>query len=222
MNWALLWNYLPYLLQASGITLFVSFMAIAGGTIIGLWLAIMRVSSWRLLRILVAGYAWLIRGTPLLLQIIIVYYWMPSFGVRLPALAAGSLVLAINTSAYYIEIFRGAIETISVGQTEAALACGMTPMQTMRRIVLPQAARAALPAYIGQSISTIKSSSLVSVISVQDLMFTSQSIYSSTYKIAETIGVAGLLYLLMTSFLQILQIWAERRIFGKTRVEARP
>lgn len=216
MNWTLLWNYLPYLLHAAGITLLISAISIAGGTVLAGILAVMRVSSWRVLRFLVAAYVWLIRGTPLLLQIIIVYYWLPAFGIRLPAMVAGAVVLGINASAYYTEIFRGAIETVPVGQTEAALACGMSPLLTMRRIILPQAARAALPAYIGQSIGALKSSSLVSVISVQDLMFTSQSIYSSTYRIAETVGVAGVLYLLMTSLLQLIQLWVERRVFVRT------
>lgn len=221
MQWALLWNYLPFLLRGAGVTMLISLVSIAGGTVLAGLLAVVRTGAPGIVRVAIATYVWLIRGTPLLLQIIIIYYWLPSFGIRLPAIAAGMIVLGVNASAYYTEIFRGAIDTVPRGQSEASLACGMTPLQTMRRIVLPQAARAALPAYIGQSIGAIKNSSLVSVISVEDLMFTSQSIYSSTYRIAETIGVAGVLYLAMTSVLQLLQLWVERRGFGGARAAAR-
>ncbi|NPD65255.1 amino acid ABC transporter permease [Lichenicola cladoniae] len=212
MDWAIVWNYLPYLLQASGTTIAVSGLSLIGGSILGLALTMLRLSKARPLRIIVGIYVWLIRGTPLLLQIFVVYYWLPGIGIRMPAFTAGVLVLALNSAAYYIDIFRSAILTVPRGQREAALAVGMTPGLVMRRIVLPQALRPALPPYIGQSINLLKNSSLVSVISVQELMFTSQSIYSSTYKVAEILGTAGVLYLSMTSVLQLLQIWLERRL----------
>lgn len=212
MDWAVVWNYLPYLLQASGTTIAVSGLSLIGGSILGLALTMLRLSKARPLRIIVGIYVWLIRGTPLLLQIFVVYYWLPGIGIRMPAFTAGVLVLALNSAAYYIDIFRSAILTVPRGQREAALAVGMTPGLVMRRIVLPQALRPALPPYIGQSINLLKNSSLVSVISVQELMFTSQSIYSSTYKVAEILGTAGVLYLSMTSVLQLLQIWLERRL----------
>jgi His/Glu/Gln/Arg/opine family amino acid ABC transporter permease subunit len=212
VDWAIVWNYLPYLLQASGTTIAVSGLSLIGGSILGLALTMLRLSKARPLRIIVGIYVWLIRGTPLLLQIFVVYYWLPGIGIRMPAFTAGVLVLALNSAAYYIDIFRSAILTVPRGQREAALAVGMTPGLVMRRIVLPQALRPALPPYIGQSINLLKNSSLVSVISVQELMFTSQSIYSSTYKVAEILGTAGVLYLSMTSVLQLLQIWLERRL----------
>lgn len=215
MDWALVGNYLPYLLQAAGMTLAISSMALLGGTILGLALTLARLSRSRALRFLVGLYVWLIRGTPLLLQIFVVYYWLPSFGIRLPAFLAGVIVLAVNSAAYYIDIFRAAIGTVPRGQSEAAMAVGMRPAQIARRIVLPQAMRPALPPYVGQSINLLKNSSLVSVISVQELMFTSQSIYSSTYRLGETLGIAGLLYLGMTSLLQLFQIWLERRLYRR-------
>jgi His/Glu/Gln/Arg/opine family amino acid ABC transporter permease subunit len=212
VDWGLLGTYLPYLLQASGVTVAVSGLALMGGTVLGLACALLRMVESRPLRVLIGAYVWLIRGTPLLLQIFIVYYWLPQFGLRLPAFTAGVIVLAINAGAYYVDIFRAAIETVPRGQVEAALAVGMRPFLATRRIVLPQALRPALPPYIGQSINLVKNSSLVSVISVQELMFTSQSIYSSTYKLGETLGVAGVLYLAMTSVLQLFQVWLERRL----------
>ena len=108
--------------------------------------------------------------------------------------------------------FRGAIQAVPAGQREAALAIGMMPRQAMWRIVLPQAARPALPPYIGQATTLLKNSSLVSVIAVPDLMLTAQSIYSSTYRVVEVMVMAGLLYLAMTSLLQIAQSVLERRL----------
>ena len=212
MDWVTVWNYLPYLLRASGTTIEVSGLSLIAGSILGLALTMLRIAKARSLRVAVGVYVWLLRGTPLLLQIFIVYYWLPGIGIRMNAFTAGVLVLALNSAAYYIDIFRSAILTVPRGQREAALAVGMTPFLVMRRIVLPQAFRPALPPYIGQSINLLKNSSLVSVISVQELMFTSQSIYSSTYKVAEILGTAGVLYLAMTSVLQLLQIWLERRM----------
>ncbi|QHC35299.1 amino acid ABC transporter permease [Komagataeibacter xylinus] len=219
MNWALVWNYLPYLLHAAGTTLLISAMAIAGGTVLGLVLALARSELNRWVGFVVAAYIWLVRGTPLLLQIFVVYYWLPGLGIKLAAFPAGVMVLALNATAYYADIFRSALQTVPSGQVEAALALGLPWLPTMRRIVIPQAFVPALPPYIGQSITVVKNSSLVSVISVQELMFTSESIYSSTYRVVETIGVAGVLYLGITSILQVFQIWMEHRIrASKTRV----
>ncbi|WP_428374293.1 amino acid ABC transporter permease [Lichenicoccus sp.] len=217
MDWTLLGTYLPYLLRAAGITLAISGLALVGGTLLGLGLTLLRLARSGAARVAIGAYVWLIRGTPLLLQIFAVYYWLPSFGIRLPAFTAGALVLGLNAAAYYVDIFRAAIGTVPIGQSEAARAVGMMPSQIMRRIVLPQALLPALPPYIGQSINLLKNSSLVSVISVQELMFTSQSIYSSTYRLGESIGVAGVLYLAMTSMLQLFQIWLERRLMRRGR-----
>ena len=217
MDWTLLGTYLPYLLRAAAITLAISGLALVGGTVLGLGLTLLRLARSRAARTAIGAYVWLIRGTPLLLQIFAVYYWLPSFGIRLPAFTAGALVLGLNAAAYYVDIFRSAIGTVPPGQSEAARAVGMLPSQIMRRIVLPQALLPALPPYIGQSINLLKNSSLVSVISVQELMFTSQSIYSSTYQLGSSIGVAGILYLAMTSMLQLFQIWLERRLMRRGR-----
>ena len=217
MDWTLLGTYLPYLLRAAAITLAISGLALVGGTVLGLGLTLLRLARSRAARTAIGAYVWLIRGTPLLLQIFAVYYWLPSFAIRLPAFTAGALVLGLNAAAYYVDIFRSAIGTVPPGQSEAARAVGMLPSQIMRRIVLPQALLPALPPYIGQSINLLKNSSLVSVISVQELMFTSQSIYSSTYQLGSSIGVAGILYLAMTSMLQLFQIWLERRLMRRGR-----
>jgi His/Glu/Gln/Arg/opine family amino acid ABC transporter permease subunit len=212
MDFPVIWNYLPYLLHAALITLWISFLSLIFGSLLGLGLALMRVSGNRAASGFAWTYVWFIRGTPMLLQIFAIYYWLPSFGIILPAFAAGILALSINSAGYYVDIFRAGILAVPSGQVEAGYGVGLSPWQVMTRIVLPLSIRPVLPPYIGQSINLVKNSSLVSVISVQELMFTSQSIYSSTYKIAEILGTAGLIYLAINTGLQILQIWLEKRL----------
>lgn len=212
MDFDIIWNYLPYLLKGALITLQVSALTLFFGAIIGLCVAFMRLSKIKAVSRLAWGFVWFVRGTPLLLQIFAIYYWLPSAGILLPAFVAGVTALSIHAAAYFTDIFRAAIIAVPSGQIEAAQAVGMKPLQIMWRITLPLSARPALPPFIGESINIVKGSSLVSVISVQELMFTSQSIYSSTYKMAEILGTAGLIYLVITSALTIFQGWLEKRL----------
>jgi His/Glu/Gln/Arg/opine family amino acid ABC transporter permease subunit len=212
VDFELIWNYLPYLLYGGLVTIWVSILSLIFGTTLGLAVTFMRISNHRAVSSAAWMYVWLIRGTPMLLQVFAIYYWLPSAGLMLPAFTAGIVALSINSAAYYVDIFRAAILAVPTGQVEAAQAIGMRPWQMMRRIVLPLSVRPALPPYIGQTINLVKNTSLVSVISVQELMFTSQSIYSSTYKVAEILGTAGVIYLLITSILAFFQTWLEKRL----------
>lgn len=212
MDFAIIWNYSPYLLKGALITLQVSALTLFFGAVFGLGVAFMRLSRIKFVSRLAWGFVWFVRGTPLLLQIFAIYYWLPSAGILLPAFVAGVTALSIHAAAYFTDIFRAAIMAVPSGQIEAAQAVGMKPLQIMWRIILPLSARPALPPFIGESINIVKGSSLVSVISVQELMFTSQSIYSSTYKMAEILGTAGLIYLVITSALTIFQGWLEKRL----------
>ena len=212
MDFAVIWNYLPYLLKGGLITLKVAALTLLFGAVIGLAVAFMRLSRIALVRRAAWLFVWFIRGTPLLLQVFAIYYWLPSAGILLPAFVAGVTALSIHAAAYFSDIFRAAIVAVPTGQIEAAQAVGMRPWQIMWRVTLPLSARPALPPFIGESINIVKGSSLVSVISVQELMFTSQSIYSSTYRMAEILGTAGLIYLVITSALTLLQGWLEKRL----------
>jgi His/Glu/Gln/Arg/opine family amino acid ABC transporter permease subunit len=212
LDFPLIWNYLPYLLHAALITIWISFLSLVFGSLLGLGLALLRVYGGPPASAAVWTYVWLIRGTPMLLQVFAIYYWLPTYGVTLPAFAAGVLALSINSAGYYVDIFRAGIISVPTGQIEAGLGVGLTPLQVVSRIVLPLAVRPVVPPYIGQSINLVKNSSLVSVISVQELMFTSQSIYSSTFKVAEILGTAGLIYLAINTLLQLLQSWLEKRL----------
>lgn len=212
IDWSFVATYGPHLVEACWVTLVVSAASLVLSTVIGLLIAMMRIGPGRLLPAVAWFYVWIVRGTPLLLQLFAIYYALPAAGLRVGPWEGGILALSLNSSAYFAEIFRGAIQAVPAGQREAALAIGMMPGQAMWRIVLPQAARPALPPYIGQATTLLKNSSLVSVIAVPDLMLTAQSIYSSTYRVVEVMVMAGLLYLAMTSLLQIAQSVLERRL----------
>lgn len=205
-------TYLPYLLAAGGMTIVLSVLSLFFGTLIGLGFTFMRISHNPFLARGAWTFVWLVRGTPMLLQVFAIYYWLPSIGILLPPFTAGVVALSINAGAYYVDIFRAAILTVPRGLVEAGEAIGMRPWQVMRRIVIPLALKPALPPYIGQAINAVKNTSLVSVISVQELTATSQSIYSSTYKVAEILGTAGLIYLAITTVLALLQSWLEKRL----------
>lgn len=212
IDWAFIGTYGPHLVRACWITITVSAISLVLATALGLGIALLRMSRNRALAGTGWTFIWLVRGTPLLLQMFAVYYALPAAGVRLGPWESGILALSLNSAAYFAEIFRGAIKAVPLGQAEAAYAVGMVPSQAMRRIVLPLAFKPALPPYIGQSTTLVKNSSLVSVISVPDLMLTAQSIYSSTYKVVEVLVMTGILYLLMTSVLQLAQTVLEKRL----------
>lgn len=205
-------TYLPYLLYGGLVTIVVSVLSLFFGTLIGLGFTFLRISQNKVASRGAWVFVWLVRGTPMLLQVFAVYYWLPTVGILLPAFTAGVVALSINAGAYYVDIFRAAILTVPTGLVEAGQSIGMRPWQIMRRIVIPLALRPALPPYIGQAINVVKNTSLVSVISVQELTATSQSIYSSTYKVAEILGTAGVIYLLITTVLAVAQTWLEKRL----------
>lgn len=217
IRWDVVVTYLPALLEGAVVTLEVSLLTMLIATVAGTFLALIRISSTGILRIIAMVYMWIMRGTPLLLILFFIYYAFPSWGIRLPAFGAAVLAMSINAAAYKGEIIRAGIQAIPRGQLEAAIAIGMSYGQAMRRIILPQAVRIIIPPYINNSILLIKNSALVSSITVADLMLNSQQIYSATYRPVEILGTAGVLYLAMTSLLMLFQIWAEKKLSYYTR-----
>jgi len=187
------------------------------GLPIGLGLALVRVQGHRLLAVPVAVYVELVRGTPLLVQILFIYFVLPSLGVNLPAYTSGMLALTLNSAAYMSEIIRAGIQSIDTGQMEAARALGMTAWQAMRRIILPQTFRRVVPPLTNEGIALLKDSSLVSVIGLTELARTGQEL-ASRYAAPLTIWplVAGM-YLLLTFPLTRLAEYLERRWRPVTR-----
>ena len=193
------------------LTLKISLVSILFGIIIGTVVGIARLSHEPVTRWLSAAYVELIRNTPLLVQIYIIYFFVGSM-LRLSAFAAGTAALSIFAGAYVGEIVRAGIQSIHKGQMEAAKSLGMTYAQAMRHIILPQAFRRIIPPLAGQFISLIKDSSLVSVIALADLTFQGQQAVARTYHAFEIYFTIAFLYLVMTFSLSMATQYIERRL----------
>lgn len=207
MNIGVMIESIPALLGGAGLTLRLVGLALVAGFAVAFLVALARLSRSPLLWVPAYGFVFFFRGTPLLVQIFLVYYGLSQF----PAVRASSLwfilrepfwcaliAFTLNTSAYTAEIMRGAIQAVPRGQIEAAMAIGMSRLTRMRRIVLPQAIRIGLPAYGNEVILLIKASSLASTVTLLDLTGVARTISSVNYMPVELLSMAALIYLAMT------------------------
>lgn len=205
-------KYLPFLLQGLKVTIFVSLLSMAVGGAVGLVVALARLSRMALFRWLAAFYLDFLRSTPLLIQLVWVFFALPILlGYSLPPIVAAVATLGAYSGAYLAEIFRAGILSIAVGQRHAALALGMTRVQVLKRVVLPQALMRMLPPIASTLITLVKDSSLVSLISVAELMWAAQSVASVSLRPVEVLTGTGLLYLAITYPLSLLAELARRR-----------
>ncbi len=193
------------------LTLKISAVAIVFAIVLGTVLGICRLSSEPITRGIAFTFVEMIRNTPLLVQIYIIYFFAGSM-LRLSAFAAGTAALAIFEGAYVGEIVRAGIQSIHKGQAEAARSLGMSYAKSMRHVILPQAFKRIIPPLAGQFISLIKDSSLVSVIALADLMFQGQQAVARTYSAFEIYFTVAFLYLVMTSTLSAATQYIERRL----------
>lgn len=201
----LVWDNLPFLLKGAYNTLLVTVVSMFFGLIIGLVVAIARLKGNRLVRGIARVYVSIIRGTPLLVQIFIVYYGVVDYGITLGPLTAAYVALSINVGAYLSETFRGAIQSIPKGQTEAAYATGMTGWMTLRRIILPQAARVAIAPMGNTFIGMLKETALVSAITVTELLRSAQLLIAQYYVYMPFfVGIAAMYWIMSTVFSAIL------------------
>lgn len=201
----LVWDNLPFLLKGAYYTLLVTVVSMFFGLIIGLVVAIARLKGNWLVRGIARVYVSVIRGTPLLVQIFIVYYGVVDYGITLDPLTAAYVALSINVGAYLSETFRGAIQSIPKGQTEAAYATGMTGWMTMRRIILPQAARVAIAPMGNTFIGMLKETALVSAITVTELLRSAQLLIAQYYVYMPFfVGIAAMYWIMSTVFSAIL------------------
>ena len=216
------------ILEGLRLTLILTVVAQLLGIVIGIVLAIMRLSSNRVLARAAWIYIWFFRGTPLLVQLIFWYnisalypeiafgipfgptFWQGNANELITPFAVAILGLALNEGAYMAEIVRGGIAGIDRGQSESAKALGMTHMQTLRRIILPQAVKVIIPPTGNQTILMLKTTSLVSVLALADLLYTAQTIYARTFETMPLLLVASLWYLVITSVLTFGQYFLER------------
>ena len=180
--------------------------------IIALIVAMIQFAHVRVLRQVARFYVWVIRGTPLLVQLFVVFYGMPNIGILIDPFPAAVIVFSINEGAYMAEIIRAALESVPAGQMEAGRCVGMTYLQTMRRIILPQAMRTAFPSLSNSLISMIKDTSLAANITVTEMFMATQRIVARTYEPLALYIEVGLIYLLFCTVLTKLQSVGEKRL----------
>ena len=202
----------PIMLKGVGYTLVFALSSMLGDLVLGFLLAIARISRWKLVQWPAAVYVSMMRGTPLLVQIFIVYYGLPSIGIEFSPLTAGVLTLSLNTGAYLSESLRGAILGVGKGQWAASFSLGLTYPQTLRYIVLPQAIRIAVPAMSNTLISLIKDTSLVSVITVTELMLSTKEMIAVTFRPLPLYIAAAMVYWFLSLCFEALQHRLEQRL----------
>lgn len=162
-------------------TILLTILCGATSLIAGVFVALGKMSKIRILRLFVSGYVTLIRATPLLVQLIFIYYAFPFIGIRLNAFLAAYIGLSLNVTAYLSEVYRGGIQAVAKGQSDAAAAIGMTPAVSMRRVIFPQAFRTLIPTLGNYMVSLFKDTSLASAVTIQELMFKGQIVAAGTY-----------------------------------------
>ena len=185
------------MLDGTQITLQIFFITLVMALPIGLLASLARISKLRLLSRLMEFYIWLMRGTPLMLQLLFVYFALPMIGIRLPDLGAALLAFTLNYAAYFAEIFRAGIQSIDRGQYEAAKTLGMTYTQTMRRIIIPQMIRHVLPPISNETINLVKDTSLIYILAMNDLLRVARTIVQREFDMTPFV-VAAVFYLAMT------------------------
>jgi polar amino acid transport system permease protein len=201
----------PALWKGAVLTIQIAVASLLAGLSLGLVLALMRLSGSALINGVAWVYIWLMRGTPLLLQLVFLFNVLPSIGIKLDPVSTAIIGFALNEAAYAAEIIRGSILSVNRSQVAAAAALGMSPLLTLRRVILPQAMRPMLPGIGNQTISLIKSTSIASVIFVNELTFRAEQIVGHNFKFFIVFTAAGLLYLAMTSAIAVLQAFLEDR-----------
>ena len=207
-NWEGFWGYFTnlYLLEGALWTIGLTLSTLVFGGLLGLLLAVMRLNKRKALSRAAQTYIWVFRGTPLLVQLIIIYTGLPQLGlVRFSVLESAMLGLALNEAAYLSEILRGGILSVAKGQTEAARAMGLKPFQIFRLVVLPQALRVIIPP-LGNSVNgLLKTTSIASVISMEEVLRRGQILMQQKFQVLEVFMVVAILYLAMTTCWDFVQ-----------------
>ncbi|SDE88850.1 cystine transport system permease protein [Massilia sp. PDC64] len=200
----------PVMAKGAGYTLAFAVAAMVGGLVLGFPTAILRLARWAPLRWPAALYVSVFRGTPLLVQLFVIYYGLPGIGIEFTPVTAGILALSLNAGAYLSESLRGAILGIGKGQWNAGFSLGLTYPQTLGLVILPQALRTAVPAMSNTLISLIKDTALVSVITVTELMLVTKELISVTFRPLPLYVTAAVVYWLLSLFFEAVQRRAER------------
>lgn len=203
---------LLYILRAAQWTVALSLIAFVGGGILGLGVALARLSTNRFVAPLAIGFVRVNQGTPLLIQIFIVFFGAAMLGWQISAMLAASICLIVNTGAYLGEIWAGCIAAIPRGQFQAAAALGLRPMQGMMTVILPQAVRISLPPTVGFLVHVIKGTSLAALIGFVELSRAGQIVNNTTFQPLLVFGTIGLAYFVLCWPLSLASSWLERRL----------
>lgn len=202
---------LPALLKGLPVTLNLFAVTLVFSIPLGFCIALIRVSKVKILQMISAFYIWVIRGTPLLLQIFFIYFVLPTIGIQLNNFLSAAVAFVLNYAAYFAEIFRSGIGAIDRGQYEGAKALGFTKRQTMGRIIIPQMVRIVLPPVSNETITLVKDTALVSIVSLADLMLTTKKMVN-TLSNPMPFAVAAVFYLAMTFVLTVIFRALEKRL----------
>ena len=211
-DWGSIWYAVPYMLQGAVVTLEISLCAMAVATVIGLVMGLISVSDLTALKVVIRAYVYFVRGTPALVQIFLVYFALPRIGFELSSFWSGVVALAFNSAGFIAEIVRAGLQSIDAGQTEAALSIGMTGRQSILYILLPQSLRRITPPLTNEVITLIKSSSLLSVISITELTRSAQLIIAERFVPFELYAALAVYYLVIISVLSRASEYLERRL----------
>lgn len=209
LDFSFLGKYYMFFLIGAKNTIIIAAFSVLFGVVLGTLLALMKQSKIWVLRTISSAYIEFVRGTPLLVQLFIVYYGLP---MNLSAIPAGIVALSFNSGAYVAEIIRAGIGAVDKGQMEAARSLGMTHIESMRYIILPQALRNILPVLGNEFITVIKESSIVSVIGIPEIMYNAETVRGNTFKPFEPLLAAAIIYFVLTYSLSKLVGLTERRL----------
>lgn len=205
-------SFLQILIPGLLVTIPLTILSFVFGLIIAIGTAMVQIANIFILKQLARFYIWIVRGTPLLVQLYVIFYGLPSLGVVLDAFPSAVLVFSVNTGAYAAETIRASIESVPKGQMEAGYTVGMSFSQIMRRIILPQAIRVAFPPLSNTLISLVKDTSLAANITVLEMFMTTQQIAARTYEPFALYCEVGLIYLLFSTILTKLQTYGEKKL----------
>ncbi|MBE6067175.1 MAG: amino acid ABC transporter permease [Clostridium lundense] len=205
-------SFLPILKAGLEFTVPLAIISFSLGLVLALLTALARISNFKPLVLLAKFYVWIVRGTPLLVQLFIIFYGLPAAGVTLNALTAGIIGFTLSVGAYNSEVIRAAITSIPQGQWEAAYSIGMTYKQALRRVILPQATRVSIPPLANSFISLVKDTSLAATITVTEMFMIAQRITAATYEPLWLYIETAVIYLMFSSVLSVFQNRLEKRL----------
>ncbi|HCL4445839.1 arginine ABC transporter permease [Clostridium botulinum] len=222
MDFSFLSKYYSFFTNGAKYTIILAFFTVVIGSVLGLLLSLMKLSKNKILKYIAVSYIEFIRGTPVLVQLYIIYYGLPTIGIKFPEVPilgsnfpdffAGILALSINSGAYVAEIIRAGIQAVDKGQMEAARSLGMSESMAMKNVIIPQAFKNILPALGNEFITIIKESSIVSIIGIHELMYNADTVRGNIFRPFEPLLVAAVMYFILTFTLSKLLGVAERRM----------